>query len=327
MLSAAVLSLLMATPAERLDAAAAALDALEFERVLATLPSVSEVTGFSREQVERLFAVRALALVSLRREDEASEAFRQLFAVAPDWKLPEQYGPRIRTLAGSAAAEAEEKGVLGVTYEAGKLRVGKDAYGFATAFELTWRVDGSGPTTRTFPVGVTIPAPWAPDRRIDTWGRIVGLAGSTLLEWNTPLAPLRIEPALVTEVPQRRSSPLRPLVIAGIAVGAVALAAGGAAVGFAGASTEAERALASASRDAEGRITSLTQRDAFLIEQRSATAATLSGVFFVTAGVLAAGSVGLLVFDRVRATPAPGGVSLTVPLDATFGLAAAGGAR
>lgn len=323
---ALVLSLaLAATPAEQLAEAAQALDALDYEKALATLPATESVTGFTVDQVTALFSTRALSLASLKREDEAAEAFRQLFAVAPEWKLPEQYGPRIRTLAGMAAAEAEEKGTLAVRYEGGQLKVGKDSFGFATGFELTWRVDGGGPTTRAFPVGVTLPPPWPGDRPVTAWGRFVGLGGSTLATWGNEQEPLRFGPVGAPTAPAPSAGlKLRPLTIAGLAAGVAALAAGGVAIGFIGPSTEAQRALAGATRDADGRITSLTQREAFLIEQRSASAATVSGALFVTAGVLAAGSVGLLVYDRVRATPAPGGVAFTVPLDANFGLASFG---
>lgn len=314
---------LAATPAEQVAQAARALDALDYEGALAALPKPEAAAGFTQEQVLALFSTRALALVSLKREEEAAEAFRQLFAVAPEWKLPEQYGPRIRTLAGMAAAEAEEKGTLAVSPEGGALKVGKDSYGYATAFELTWRVDGGGPTTRSFPVGVTLPAPWPAGRPIEAYGRFLGLAGSTLATWGHAQEPIRFGPSPLVTTP-RPAFQLRPLTVAGLAAGVAALAAGGAGLAFASGSTEAQRALASAQRDADGRITSLTQREAFLVEQRSASAATLSGVFFVTAGVLAAGSAGLLVLDRVRATPGPGGVTFSVPLDATFGLAASG---
>lgn len=314
---------LAATPAEQLAEAAQALDALDYEKALATLPATESVTGFTVEQVTALFSTRALSLASLKREDEAAEAFRQLFSVAPEWKLPEQYGPRIRTLAGMAAAEAEEKGTLAVQYEGGQIKVGKDSYGFATGFELTWRVDGGGPTSRTFPVGVTLPPPWAGDRPVTASGRFVGLGGSTLATWGNEQEPLRFVPVGAPPAPSAGLK-LRPLTIAGLAAGVAALAAGGVAIGFLGPSTEAQRALANATRDADGRITSLTQREAFLVEQRSASAATVSGALFVTAGVLAAGSVGLLLSERVRATPGPGGVALTVPLDATFGLASFG---
>lgn len=314
---------LAASPAERLAEAEQALDALEYERALAVLPATEAITGFTVEQVTALFSTRALSLASLKRDEEAAEAFRQLFAVAPDWKLPEQYGPRMRTLAGMAAAEAEEQGTLAAQYEGGQLKVGKDSFGFATGFELTWRVDGGGPTTRAFPVGVTLPPPWPGDRPVAAWGRFIGLGGSTLAAWHNEQEPLRLGPVSAPPAPSAGLE-LRPLTIAGLAAGVAALAAGGAAIGFVGPSQEAQRALADATRDADGRITSLTQREAFLLEQRSAAAATVSGALFVTAGVLAAGSVGLLVADRVRATPAPGGVALTVPLDATFGLASFG---
>lgn len=324
MVLALSLSLLFAaTPAEQVAQAAQALDALDYEGALAALPKPQAAAGFSHEQVLALFSTRALALASLKREEEAAEAFRQLFAVAPDWKLPEQYGPRIRTVAGMAAAEAEEKGTLAVRYEGGVLKVGKDSYGFATAFELTWRVDGGGPTTRSFPVGVTLPPPWPSGRPIEVHGRFLGLGDSTLATWGNAQEPVRLGPPPGVAA-SKPGVEVRPLLVAGLAAGVAALAAGGVGLAFAGGSTEAQRALASAERDADGRITSLTQREAFLIEQRSASAATLGGIFFVTAGVLAAGSAGLLVLDRVRATPGPGGVTFSVPLDATFGLAASG---
>ena len=96
-------------------------------------------------------------------------------------------------------------------------------------------------------------------------------------------------------------------------------------VGFAVDSQAAERAQANATRDDEGRITSPTQRQAFELDRQAAASAGAATAFFVTGGALVAAGATLLIFDRVRVAPAPGGAVLTVPLDATFAIA--GGSR
>jgi hypothetical protein len=131
-----------------------------------------------------------------------------------------------------------------------------------------------------------------------------------------------VEPVtvLLTTTTQAPPPPAPPRValIAGLAALGAGAASAALGTGFAVASGDAERALATATRDAQGRITSPTQREAFGLDARARADSGAAAAFFIAAAVCGAAGAGLLVFDRVTATPSPGGVSLSVPLDATF---------
>jgi hypothetical protein len=145
-------------------------------------------------------------------------------------------------------------------------------------------------------------------------------------EWASENAPIRLEPqAVVTVDGGTGPKPLGTFGMIGIGAGAVGLISAAVAIGFAVDSQVSEQAQAAATRDDQGRITSITQRQAFEFDQRVRLDVGASTAFFVASGLLVAGGATLLVFDRVRVTPAPGGAVLTVPFDATFAIA--GGAR
>jgi hypothetical protein len=319
-----LITTLHASPVDQITAARQALDELRYADALSALPPESEVQGLTRAQVVDLLSTRALALAALKREADATQAFKQLFLIAHDWQVPDEYGPRVRTVALEAKDQAGRAGVLSLSYSAGQFQVTPDSTGWAKEVELTWRERGGPAQSVKMPLK-TFPAPWPTSAPVDAWARVVGLQGSTLLEWGSEATPNRFAPEIVAPPPPPVAEApgffSRPLNVAGVAVGAAGLLAFIPAGVMAGQSGAANRALASATTDADGRITSPTQREAFNIAASADQAATVSGVFFVTGGVLLATGVGLLVYERVRVTPAPGGVGVLVPLDATFGLA------
>lgn len=316
-----VVTSLAASPADQITSARAALDELRYDDALAALPAREDLAELSRDQVVAWAATRALALAALKRDAEATAAFTELYCFAHDWTVPDEYGPRVRTLALEAKDAAARAGVLSVAFSAGRLEVTKDTHGWGEGLELTWKEAGGPPKTVQLPLE-SLAAPWPTNVPVDAWARVTGLKGSTVYEWGSPDKPMHFEPAAAP--PPVATGPgffSRPLTVTGVAVAGAGLIALIPAGIFAGQSKAADDALASASRDAQGRITSLTQREAFVTATRADSAATLSGVFFVAAGVLVASGVGLVVYDRMRVTPAPGGVGLLVPLDATFGIA------
>jgi hypothetical protein len=316
---------LHASPVDQISAARRALDELRYADALAALPPEAEIAGLTRAEVVDWLSARPLALAALKRDAEAVQAFKQLYAVAHDWQVPDEYGPRVRTLALEAKDQAGRAGVLSLTFSGGQLQVTPDATGWAKEIELTWRERGGPPQTIKMPLK-NFAAPWPSSAPVDAWARVVGLQGSTLLEWGTEASPNHFAPDVTAPPPpppvvQGPGFFSHPLNVAGVALGAAGLLAFIPAGVMAAQSGAADRALASATTDAQGRITSPTQREAFNIAASADSAATVSGVFFVTGGVLLATGAGLLIFERVRVTPAPGGVGLLVPLDATFGLA------
>lgn len=310
------LSMLSAAP-DGLHQATQALDDLNYDGALKLLPPEAAIQAWRREEVVEWFSTRALSLLGLKREAEAAETFRRLFSIAPEYVLPDQYGPKVLTQVAIYRADAAKSGTLSLRFEAGLLRVTVDATGLARQLEVSWREPNGPVKTVSLPVTDRQPAPWPRESRLDVWARLVGLEGSTLTEWGTENAPTRVEPLTVVVV----SRPLGTWGLVGLGAGAGALVAAGLGTGFALGSQDAERAAAGVTRDAEGRITSLTQREAFALDTRARADAGAATGLFVTAAVLAAAGVGLVVFDRLSVVPAAGGAGLVVPLDAHFGFA------
>jgi hypothetical protein len=298
------------------------LDDLQYQAALDKLPAESAISGWRKEEVLEGFSTRALSLLGLKRDGEAKQVFQRLFSIAPEWVLPDQYGPRVRTFVSSVRAEAVRNGVLSVRFEGGVLRITRDPFGLGKELEVSWREPEGAWQSAKVSLEDRQPAPWPREKRLEVWGRVLGLEGSTLYEWASENAPIRLEPqAVVTVAGGSGPKPIGTLGMIGIGAAAAGVISAAVGIGFAVDSQVAERAQAGATRDDQGRITSFTQREAFEFDKRVTADVGAATAFFVASGVLVAGGATLLVFDRVRVTPAPGGAVLTVPLDATFAIA------
>lgn len=303
-----------------------ALDDLQYKVALDRLPAETSINEWRREEVLEWLSTRALALLGLKREPEAREGFERLLSLSPEWALPDHYGPRVRTFVSAARAEAVRSGSLSLRFEGGLLRASADAFGYARGIEVSWREPNGAAQKALLPMQERQPAPWPREQRLEVWGRVLGLGNSTLFEWGSQNAPLRLEPMAVVSVEAGAPSRgLSGLGIGGLAAGGAALISAGVGTGFAVSSQEAQRTRADATRDSNGRITSISQRDAFALDARVQRDSGAATAFFVTAAAMVTVGAGLVLFDRLRVTPAPGGALLTVPLDATFAFAA--GAR
>lgn len=298
--------------------AAQALDDFKYDEALRLLPPEAELSECTRDELIRYFSTRALALTNLKRDQEATAAFTRLFSFAPEWTLPDQYGPRVQTMVGQVKANLEGKEAR-LQFTAGVLKATADAAGLVTGVTVSWKVQGGAVETKRFPVG-DVAAPWPGDKPVQAWARLTGLNNSTLLTWGSEAAPNNFVP-MVTQAPVQASAGLGPAAFAGM--GALAGAVGAAVVGtvFAVSSQDAQKALAVVTRDADGRITSLTQKQAYALDQRASGDATAASVFFVVGVGLAAAGAGLIIYDRASVSPTGTGVALSVPLDATFGFA------
>lgn len=325
MLHATLLGIgLLAAAPERLHEATRALDDLQYQAALDKVPPESAISGWRKEEVLEAYSTRALALLGLKRDQEAKQVFQRLFSIAPDWVLPDQFGPRVRTFVSSARAEAVRSGALSVRFEGGLLRVTRDSFGLGKELEVSWRAPAGAWQSAKVPLDDRQPPPWPREQRLEVWGRVLGLEGSTLFEWASENAPIRLEPQAVVTVEGGAARPLGTPGIIGIGAGVAGVIAAAIGTGFALDSQVAERAQATALRDEQGRITSLTQRQAFELDARVRADVGAATALFIAGGVLVAGGAGLLIFDRVRVTPAAGGAVLTVPLDATFAIAGGG---
>ncbi|MBM4778671.1 MAG: hypothetical protein GQE15_13290 [Archangiaceae bacterium] len=323
MSSTLVALLLLAQSVDPLAEAQRAFDELQFERALTLTPPPANWSGFSREEVVHALTLRALCLASVKRDDEARLAFRQLLALEPGWQLPDQFGPRVRTLVLEAKDAVSRGGRLSLAVESGAVVIGGDAFGLAQSVAMSWRMAGETKSVKA-PVANRIEPPWSSSEPVDVWLTLLGPADSVLLEWGTAAAPKHLAPAVVASTPGPAQTPTRlsTFGIAGIIAAGVGVAALGSGVFALTQADQPRAALAAATRDAEGRITSLTQREAFLLDARANGAWQAAGVLLVAGGVALAAGVTLFLIGPVTVSASPSGASLMVPFDADFAVGA-----
>lgn len=318
--STLVALLLLAQSVDPLAEAQRAFDDLQFDRALSMTPAPAQWSGFSREEVVHALTLRALSLASVKRDDEARLAFRQLLTLEPGWQLPDQFGPRVRTLVLEARDAVGRAGRLSLAVEAGTVVLEGDAAGLAQAVSMSWRSAGGTKSVKA-PLANRIAAPWSTTEAVDVWLTLLGPADSVLLEWGTAAAPKHLAPAVVAS-PEPTPTRLSTLSIAGIVAAGVGVAALGGGVFALTQADQPRAALAAATRDADGRITSLTQRDAFALDARANGAWQAAGVLLVAGGVAVAAGVTLFLLGPVTVSASPSGAALVVPLDANFGVGA-----
>jgi hypothetical protein len=331
---------LVASPAERLVQAQKAFDSLEFDKVVALTPQPADWRYFTRSQVVQALSLRALSLASIKRDLEAATSFRLLFTIAPEFQLPEQFGPRVRTFM-LEARDLAERDRLTITFDGGSFLVSGTAAGLAQRVVIGWdskRVE--------FPLSARLEAPWPKETSVDAWAAVLGPGESVLAEWGTEATPRRVAGARTSE-----TTPVRPdtsrtvpsaaalsptassstaastarqlstLSVVGIVVGAAGVAAVGggfAALSLAG---QPEQALAQAKRDMQGNITSLSQRDAFALDAAAASAWQAAGGLLIAGGLAVATGITMFLLG-LSVGVSPSSVSFSVPFDAEFGFVA-----
>lgn len=305
--------------AEQLSAAQRAFDELEFDKVPALAPPPASWKGLSRAQVVQVLTLRALSLASVKRDEEAGEAFRQLLSLEPGFTLPEQFGPRVRTVMLEQKDAASRAGQLSLVLEGQTLVLHGTAFGLASNVALTW-VDAQGVHKKTLVAAERIAVPWGAGAQ-KAWGAVLGPGGSEVLVWGTEAAPNRLGAADLTPPPpppneQRFSGTAwGGFVAAGMALSALAVGSG-----LVVSANRPSQVLSSAMRDQQGRLISLTQRQAFALDAEAQTAWQVGGALLVAAGVAAAASVTLFLVGPIRVSATPSAVTLVIPLDPDFAM-------
>lgn len=162
------------------------------------------------------------------------------------------------------------------------------------------------------------------------WAELFGENDAQLVVLGSEGAPLTATPPapMVSATPGPPPAPVaEPMVTKSASGGGVRTASffvlGGAAVaGGVGAffgvrSSSGFASISGATRDAEGRITGLTEREAQTRGAQAAADGTIANILFVSAGVVAAAGVVMLVVGgpsddaKVSLAPAPGGLLVT----------------
>ncbi len=120
-LAMALVASVLAAPGDRhpvISEAEEAYDRLDFERAARLFQRAIDAGRLERAQLSRAWGGLALSWAVLGRRDAAEEAFKRALAADPDWKLPENVGPKVRSPFADARAYWQSRAPPSVTVSA-----------------------------------------------------------------------------------------------------------------------------------------------------------------------------------------------------------------
>lgn len=310
--------------ATKVNEAKRQLDDLEPEAALKTLDAAEKLEGNSRETLLELHLLRGIAFGTLGKDAKTRDSFRKLLMLDPSVKLPADLPPRVQTPFFEAREWAERNGpltavpsavvgsgeveLLSVTVRKDVLRLVKSAR-FHVGSE-TVEVPVSANVAQVPARGATVT--WSVELLGDRKAVLLVLGPRTEGTTTPPTADVTPVAAMVTPA-EPGGAWRRPF--GGVLLGAGAAAAGIGVV-FGALATSSRSRVTGAARDEQGRVVSLTQREAAALAAGAQTQATVANVLFVTGGVLAATGVVFLIIGPDQApvaklSPAAGGLMLS----------------
>ncbi|MBS2030468.1 MAG: hypothetical protein JST54_21375 [Deltaproteobacteria bacterium] len=310
-----------AAPPAPLDQARSEMAALRYDKAETALRAGLSADGNDRATLLALLSLTGEVKAIVGKADESTAAFKELLYLAPDTAPSASWSPKVSSrfteakawLAAAAPLSVEPADPISANgqVQAVVLEVHDAALKLATQVRLN--VNGT-PTTVAVPADGKIVAPITPATEVKYWAELLGPAGATLLALGAPTAPLMAKAApgvplsLKADAAPADHSALRPYSYA-VAGAGVALLAGSTSFAL-GASSDRSK-LANAAKDANGRVTGLSQQDAFsLYSEGNSRASTAVFLGATGAAVLAAG-VGLWIYSRpVAVVPTPSGVAV-----------------
>lgn len=319
----------LAAPADKVAEVQRLFDDLEVEAASRAADAALAQGGLDRASFIRLSALQGLARATLNRAVPARDAFYRVLLLEPGYTLPKNQPPRVKTPFFEAKGMAAENGPLAVdpafTEAEGAVTgltatVQRDVLKLARVAVFTVEVDGA-PRQERVELAGGVAALAVSGRRVRWSVVVLADKDNVLLELGTAGAPLEavaaarpavaaaaLPPSVVTTAPAARSSWKRPVGFALLGAGAAAGVAGAV---FGARSGELRGQLRTAARTDEGVVTGLTQREAFALDRQAQDSALAANVLFVSAGVVAAAGVGLVLWslgDPVTVSPSAGGV-------------------
>jgi hypothetical protein len=288
------------------------------------LAAAEAVPGNDRAQTLEILELQAVLYGTWNKEAKARDAFRQLLTLNPEYKLSADHPPRVRTPFYEAKSWLTETNPLQVdtgaevsaTVKAVKVTVKRDVLRLVKKVRVL--VDGAAPLELALTDG-GVQAPV--DAAKVTWrAELLGRADATLVVLGPFVHEAKADHPVAATTAVESSPPaatqsagLSPLRTTGIIVGGVGVA--GVAVGaiFGAMANGARTRLAQLSGSEP--ITSVTQREAFALEQQSRSQAVLANVLFAAGAGLAATGVVLFFLGGTSSSTAqlsigPGGAVL-----------------
>jgi hypothetical protein len=309
----------------------------KYAEARASMAKAKAKPGLDRAKLLRILEVQAIAAGQMRQGEAARDAFRELLLIDPEHKLGAEYAPRVTTPFFEARQGVLDTGALSFVPAPPAVADGK-----ITAIGVVVKDPASLAKSVRFHVGEKTAAFKVPEdgsvtlqvdggELVSWWAELLGentsqlqLIGSAKVPRvekapEKPIAPPPAPPleAAGPSITQPASTPAVASPLRGIGIAAWGVAAASAAAGaiFAVSSSADFSKIDRATRDQQGIITGLTEKDAYALSASGGQKATIANSLFIGAGVLAAG--GLVLFlvgapsERVAVAPTPNGVSVS----------------
>ncbi len=301
------------------------IDDLELESALKALDVAEKAEGNDRATLKEIYTLQGIAYGTLGKEAKTRDSFRKLLLIAPEATLPADLPPRVRTpffeakdWAGTNALVARPGADLGDgQVRSVKVVVEKDVLRLARSVRFHFKVNGVDQPVevplRAGKAEVTVGKP-----ATTWWAEVLNEREGVLLELGTAEQPREewtgVAPTSAVPKVEHEGSVVegwrRPVGIAVLCAGVVGGAVG---VVMGVQANDARNKVNTATRDEQGRVTSLTQRDAQALETNARSQATVANVLFGVGGGLAAAGVVLIILGPSTRTPlalspVPGGL-------------------
>jgi hypothetical protein len=327
-----------AAATDELKRAERLFEQLKYPAAVEALDAARAAWGNDRQTLLRIVELQAVCAGLLNHPARATRLFEALLALDPARGARDDWPPRVRTPFFEAKAWIAEHGSVSFTPSAEAASAGPprvslehDELGLARRVRFHVRAPGAGKwETHDQDVQGADVAQDATSGRLEWWAELLGERDAVLAVVASPDAPLTatsepaaagaalVAPAATTTVPPAAlpqavvvtpaESRYRPGAYAAFAAGAVSLGVG---AFFTGRWLDERSQLTHLTTDSSGRVTNLTQIQAFSLDSSRKSDAVAADVLLGAGAALVAGGFTLFFAGRVAVTPAPGGVAVT----------------
>lgn len=319
-------------------------DGLRYAEAAKALDAAWKASNNDRAAVLEILMLTGVVQATLNNKAKAVEAFSRLHALAPNYPLIADYGPRVMTPYYEGRSWAADHPVT-FTAEGPRIEDGRvvglsakvsDSLRLARSVRFHVKADGGPWLAQQAPLAAPSVTLKTPSEKVLFWLELVGERNTQLAtvgsEENPQLAevsgktatntlsrppdPEPVDaplpsPPLTSATSAGKPSALRPVGYVLVGAGAAAVVVGSI---FGLQANGARLQLQAATFDADGRVLSLTQKKAFELEQAQTTGATLANALFIGGGVLAVTGGILWVLGapppKIAIAPTPGGLMI-----------------
>jgi hypothetical protein len=289
------------------------MESLRYADAAKALDAARAKVGNDRPTLLRILELQGIVAASLGRVAEARAAFRLLLSLEPQYSLKGKYSPKVTAPYYEAKGWAVENGTLrfeevppvtvGDTVEALAARVVTDPLKAGQSVRFYVREGPGEPRVVDAPLEGGVARTQVKGNPVSWWAELLGERSEVLALLGSAEAPrvarvggapiVKQPDAPVAETPAVAAAAGAPkdrtLAYVGLGGAAVSLGTG---VFFGIQSLSAQGKLDGAERDALGRITGMTQRDALVLHESARNSALAANVLFgVGAGLAVAGGV------------------------------------